>query len=64
MLPKIDPVMKLVPTIKLTGKSTVLSINKLTLLVFKLFCIPTIKVINKQELNIIMKDNFLIEINI
>ena len=54
----IEPPMKLEPTIKLTGNSTVLSISKLTLLLLELFCIPIISKKNKQKLNVDMKNNF------
>ena len=57
--PKIDPLIKLVPIIKPTGKSTVLSNNKSILLLFELFCIPIINKKNKQELNI----NTIVEIH-
>ena len=50
--------MKLEPTIKLTGNSTVLSISKLTLLLLELFCIPIISKKNKQKLNKDVKNNF------
>ena len=59
-LPKIEPNIKLEPIIKLIGSSIVSSINKSTLLLFELFCIPIIKVRNKQELKITAKNNFLI----
>ena len=36
-LPKIDPLIKLTPTIKLTGNKTVLSKKKSTLFLFELF---------------------------
>jgi hypothetical protein len=52
MLPKIEPNIKLDPTIKLIGSSIVLSIKKSTLLLFELFCIPINKIVNKQELKI------------
>ena len=52
MLPKIEPNIKLDPTIKLIGSSIVSSINKSTLLLFELFCIPINKIVNKQELKI------------
>lgn len=63
-LPKIEPVMKLVPMIKLRGKLTVSFINKLTLLLLELFWIPIKSIKNKEELKIKEKINFLIEINI
>ena len=60
-LPIIEPAIKLEPTIKLIGSSIVSSINKFTLLLFELFCIPINKSKNKQELKIADKNNFLIE---
>ena len=53
-----EPNIKLVPTIKLRGKFTVSSTNKLTFSLFELFCIPTIRSINKDELNIMVKRIF------
>ena len=58
MFPKIEPNIKLEPTIKLIGSSIVSSIIKSTLLLFELFCIATNKITNKQELNITVKNNF------
>ena len=58
-LPVIEPVMKLTPTIKLIGKAIVFFLNKLTFLLFELFCIPIISSKNKQELKVIEKINFL-----
>ena len=58
MFPKIEPNIKLVPTIKPIGSSMVLFIKKSTLLLFELFCIATNKITNKQELNITVKNNF------
>ena len=58
-LPKIEPNIKLEPTIKLIGSSIVLSINKFTLFLFELFCIPINKSKNKQELKIAENKNFL-----
>ena len=60
-LPIIEPNIKLEPTIKLIGSSIVLSINKFTLLLFELFCIPINKTKNKQEFKITLKVNFLIK---
>ena len=54
-----DPLIKLVPIIKLTGRLTVSSINKLTLFLIELFCIPIINNKNKQELNVKVKNNLL-----
>ena len=59
--PKIDPNIKLVPTMKLMGTSIVSLINKSTLFLSELFCIPMNKITNKQELNIDAKNNFLIK---
>ena len=59
MLPSIDPVIKLVPTIKLIGKLTVSSIIRSTLLFSELFWIPIINNKNKDELNEIENNNFL-----
>ena len=50
--------MKLEPIIKLTGKLTVSSNKKLTLLLLELFCIPIINKKNKQKLNIEAKNKF------
>ena len=58
-LPNNDPLMKLDPIIKPTGKLTELSINKLTLLFLELFWIPIINNKKKQELNITVKISFL-----
>ena len=60
MLPKIEPNIKLEPTIKLIGSSIDSVINKSTLLLFELFCIPINRRANKQELKIAVKNNFLI----
>ena len=54
-----EPNIKLEPTIKLIGSSIVSLINKLTLLLFVLFCIPLNSAKNKQELKIAEKNNFL-----
>ena len=51
--------MKLVPIMKPIGNWTVSSSNKLTLLLFELFCKPIINSINKQELKIVEKKIFL-----
>ena len=59
MFPKIEPNIKLEPTIKLIGSSIVSSTNKFTLLLFELFCIPINKAKNKKELKIVDKNNFL-----
>ena len=51
--------MKLDPIIKPTGKLTDSSINKLTLLLLELFCIPIINNKKKQEFNVNVKISFL-----
>ena len=58
-LPVIEPVMKLTPTIKLIGKAILSFLNKLTFLLIELFCMPTIKNKNKQELKVTEKINLL-----
>ena len=58
--PKIEPKIKLDPTIKLIGSSTVSLINKFTLVLFELFCTPINKSTNKEELKKTAKNNFLI----
>ena len=60
-LPKIEPNIKLEPTIKLIGSSIDSLTNNFTLLLFELFCIPINKTKNKQELKITVKVNFLIK---
>ena len=60
-LPKIEPNIKLEPTIKLIGSSIVSSINRSILFLFELFCIPINNVKNKQELKIIAKKSFFIK---
>ena len=55
-----DPIIKLEPIMKLIGKSTVLLINKLTLLLFELFWMPTINKVNRQKLKIVETNKFLI----
>ena len=60
MFPKIEPNIKLDPTIKLIGSSIVSLINMSTLLLFELFWIPINKSANKQELKIAENNNFLI----
>ena len=54
-----EPNKKLEPAIKLIGSSIVSSINKSTLLLFELFCIPINRAKNKQELKIAKNNNFL-----
>ena len=51
ILPIIEPLIKLAPTIKPTGKGIVLSKIKSTLRLFELFCKPINNKHNKQELN-------------
>ena len=59
-LPRIEPNIKLDPTIKPIGSSIVSLFNKSTLLLFELFCIPINKSTNKHELKITVKNIFLI----
>ena len=59
-----DPLMKLLPIINAIGNSTVFSINKFTLVLLVLFCIPIINIKNKDELNKNIKNIFLNVINI
>ena len=54
-LPSKEPLIKLAPIIKLIGNLIVSLIKKLTLLLLELFCIPTIKKRNKQELKAVAK---------
>ena len=54
-----DPEIKLIPIIKLIGKLTVSPIINLTLLLFELFCIPTIKSKNRAEFKVIVNNTFL-----
>ena len=56
--PKREPVIKLVPVINPIGKDIVLSINKSTLLVLLLFCIPVTNIIKRQELKVAKKNIF------
>ena len=60
-LPKIEPKIKLEPTIKLIGSSIVSLIKKFTLFLFELFCIPINRITNKQVLKITTERNFLIK---
>ena len=64
MLPETDPVIKLMPTIKLIGKETVSPKINLTLLLLELFCIPITKSKNKAEFKVIEKNIFLSKANI
>ena len=63
-LPVIDPPIKLIPIIKLTGRSTVLFIIRSTFLDILLFWIPIIKTENKVRLNTTVKINFFDKLNI
>ena len=60
-LPKIEPKIKLDPTMKLTGSSIVSLIKKSTFLLFELFWMPINKNKNKQELKIPANNNLLIK---
>ena len=53
----IEPLIKLEPIIKLIGNSIELVLRKLTLLLLELFCIPIIKIRNKDELKANKKNN-------
>ena len=53
----IEPLIKLEPIIKLIGNSIELVLRKLTLLLLELFCIPIIKIRNKDELKTNKKNN-------
>ena len=55
----IEPVIKLIPIIKLTGTLTVSPFRKRTLLLLELFCIPMIKIKNILKLNKNIKKAFL-----
>lgn len=54
-----DPEIKLVPTIKLTGIWIDSNIKKFTFLWFELFWIPMIRIKNIEVLYITVKKNFL-----
>ena len=56
--PIIEPLIKLIPTIKPIGKLTVLLIKRLILFLLELFCKPIINIKNKEELNMIVKNDF------
>ena len=56
--PEIEPVKKLIPIIKLTGKLIVSLIKRFNLVLVELFCIPIIKIRNIEELNINEKISF------
>ena len=53
-----DPLIRLVPIMKLTGNLIVSFPKKLTFTLFELFCIPRINIENKYVLKIIVKINF------
>ena len=55
MQPKIEPLIKLDPTIKLIGNFIDSFPKKFILLFFELFCIPKTNIENKQLLKIIVK---------
>ena len=57
-LPVIDPVIKLIPIMKLIGSVTVSPIIRLTLLLVELFCIPIIRTRNKEKLNVNINNSF------
>ena len=57
-LPVNEPLMKLIPIMKLIGNVTVSLKIKFTFLVFELFCIPIINIKNKEILNEIVKNIF------
>ena len=57
--PNREPVIKLVPIIKLIGKSTVSLMNKLSFVFSELFWIPIINIKNKKKLKLILKNTFL-----
>ena len=52
ILPVIDPLIKLIPTIKLIGKFADSLIIKLIFVLLALFCIPVIKSKNKEKLKV------------
>jgi hypothetical protein len=60
-LPKIDPLIKDIPIIKLIGNSTDSLRMKLTLFLFPLFCIPMISIRSNVVLKIKEKITFFIE---
>ena len=59
-LPAKVPVMNLIPTIKLTGRSIVLAAIKFTFFFLELFWIPIIKIKNNEILNVTIKIIFFI----
>jgi len=58
ILPIIEPLIKLVPIIKLTGNLIVSYVKKFIFLLLLLFCIPIINKRNNKELKVIVKKNF------
>ena len=58
ILPIIEPLIKLVPIIKLTGNLTVSVIKKFIFLLLLLFCIAIINKRNNEELKVIAKTIF------
>ena len=62
MLPVNEPLIKLTPMIKAIGNCTVWLKIKFTFLLSVLFCIPTIRSKNKEELNMNAKNIFLTNI--
>ena len=56
-----DPLIRLIPIIKLTGSFTVSLFIKLTFILLELFWIPIIKSKNKQKLNVNIKNSFLMK---
>ena len=57
----IEPLIKLIPMMKLIGKFTVSDNIKLTFFLLELFCIPIIKIRNKETLKKRKKAIFLME---
>ena len=64
MDPKIEPLIKLEPMIKLIGNSIVSFNIKFTFFLTKLFWMPIKRIKNNVELNVIIKNSFLTEKNI
>ena len=58
---KIDPLIKVIPIMKLIGNSIVSLTIKSTLVLLLLFWIPIISITNKEPLNSKAKINFFIE---
>jgi len=63
-LPATEPVMKLMPIIKLIGRFIVSPINKLTFFLYELFWIPTININNNAEFKVAIKKIFFKSTNI